>query len=153
MARRSNQSILNEISPEYSLEGLMLKLKLQYFGQLMWRTDSLERPWCWERLKAGGEGDRRGWDGWIASPTGWTWVWSSSGSWWWTRKSSVLLSMGLQIVRQDWVTEPNWTVWEKEAHSRRKVRSHFDYIKPLSKKKMQPFLGIWFSKNKWAIEY
>ena len=71
-ARKSNQSILKEISPEYSLEGLMLKLKLQYFGHLMWRTDSLERPWCWERLKAGGEGDDRGWDGWMASPTQWT---------------------------------------------------------------------------------
>ena len=58
-ARRSNQFILKEISPEYSLEGLMLKLKLQYFGHLMWRTDSLESPWCWERLKAGREGD--GW--------------------------------------------------------------------------------------------
>ena len=65
--RRSNQSILKEISPEYSLEGLMLKLKLQYFGHLMQRTDSLERPWCWERLKGGGEGDDRGWDGWMAS--------------------------------------------------------------------------------------
>jgi len=61
--RRSNQSILKEISPEYSLEGLMLKLKLQYFGHLMQRTNSLEKPWCWGRLKAGGEGDDRGWDG------------------------------------------------------------------------------------------
>ena len=61
-ARRSNQSILKEISPEYSLEELMLKLKLQNFGHLMWRTH-LKRPWCWERLKAGGEGDDRGWDG------------------------------------------------------------------------------------------
>ena len=65
---RSNQSILKEISPEYSLEGLMLKLKLQYFGYLMQRTASFERPWCWERLKAEGEGDDRGWDGWMASP-------------------------------------------------------------------------------------
>ena len=70
--RRSNQSILKEISPEYSVEGLMLKLKLQYFGYLMQRTDSLEKPWCWERLKVGGEGDDRGWDGWIESPTQWT---------------------------------------------------------------------------------
>ena len=62
-ARRSNQSILKEISPEYSLERLMLKLKLQYFGHLMRRTDSLKRPWCWERLKSGGKGDDRGWDG------------------------------------------------------------------------------------------
>ena len=65
IARRSNQSILKEISPEYSLEGLMLKLKLQYFGHLMWRTDSLEKPWGWERLKVGGEGNDRGWDGWM----------------------------------------------------------------------------------------
>ena len=68
-ARRSNLSILKEISPEYSLEGLMLKLKLQYFGRLMQRTDSFERTWCWERLKAGGAGDDRGWDGWMTSPT------------------------------------------------------------------------------------
>ena len=61
-ARSSNQSILKEINPEYSLEGLMLKLKLQHFGNLMWRDDSLKRPWCWERLKAREEG-RRGWDG------------------------------------------------------------------------------------------
>ena len=59
-ARRSNQSILKEISPECSLEGLMLKLKLQCFGHLIQRADSLENPWCWERLKAGGEGDDRG---------------------------------------------------------------------------------------------
>ena len=62
-ARRSNQSILKEISPKYSLEGLMLELKLQYLGQLMWRTDSLEKTRCWERSKAGGEGDDRVWDG------------------------------------------------------------------------------------------
>ena len=73
-ARRSNQSILKEISPEYALGGLMLKLKLQYFGHLMWRTDSLEKTWCWETLKVGGEGDDGGWDGWMASPTPWTWV-------------------------------------------------------------------------------
>ena len=65
-ARRSNQPILKKISPEYSLEGLMLKLRLQYFGHLMWRTDSWKRPRCWERLKAGGEGDNRGRDGWMA---------------------------------------------------------------------------------------
>ena len=77
-ARRSNQSILKEISPEYSLEGLLLKLKLQYFGYLThWR-----RPWCWERLKEGGEGDNRRWDGWMASLTWWTWVCASLGSWW-----------------------------------------------------------------------
>ena len=91
-ARRSNQSILKEISPEYSLEGLMLKL--QYFGHLMRRTNSLEKTLCWERLKAREEGNDRGWYDWMASPTQWTWVWASSGSWWWTGKSGVLQSMG-----------------------------------------------------------
>ena len=65
-ARRSNQSILNEISSKYSLERLMLKLKLQYFGHLMEELTYLKRPWCWARLKVGGEGDDRGWDGWMA---------------------------------------------------------------------------------------
>ena len=79
-ARRSNQSIPKEISLEYSLEELMLKLELQYCGHLMWRTNSWKIPWCWQRLKAGREGDNRGWDGWMASPTQWTWVWINSGS-------------------------------------------------------------------------
>ena len=68
-ARRSNQSILKKINPEYSLEELMLKLKIQYFGHLMWSADSLERPWCWERLRAGGEVGDRVLDGWILSPS------------------------------------------------------------------------------------
>ena len=98
-ARRSKQSILKEISPGCSLEGLMVKLKLQYFGHLMKRTDFLEIfPWCWERLKVGGEGDNREWDGWMASPTQWTWVWVNSRSWWWTRRPGVLQSMGSQRV-------------------------------------------------------
>ena len=110
ITRRSNQSFLKEISPEYSLEGLMLKLKLQYFGHLMWRVTHFKSPWCWERLKAGGEGDDRGWDGWMASPTQWTWVWVKSGSWRWTGRPTVLQSMGSQKIRHDWVTELNWTV-------------------------------------------
>ena len=110
-ARRSNQSILKEISSEYSLEGLMLKLKLQYFGHLMWRADHWKRPWFWERLKAGGEGDLRGWDRWMASLTWWTWVWASSRSWWWTVKPGVLQSTGSQRVGHDWATELNWRPW------------------------------------------
>ena len=102
---RSNQSILKEISPEYSLEGLMLKLKLLYFGTWCEELTHWKRPWCWERLKAGGEGDDRGWDSWIASLTRWTGVWASSRSWWWTGKPGVLQSMGSQRVRHDWVTE------------------------------------------------
>ena len=69
-----------------------------------------KRPWCWERLKAGGEGDDRGWDGWMASPTQWTWVWASCRSWGWTGKPGVLQSMGSQRVGHDWATELNWTV-------------------------------------------
>ena len=103
-ARRSNQSIL-KMSPGCSLEGLMLKLKLQYFGHLMWRVDSLEKT-----LMLGGIGGRRrrgqqGWDGWMASPTRWTWVWVNSGSQWWTGKPGVLWFMGSQSVRHDWATE------------------------------------------------
>ena len=107
-ARRSNQSILKEINPEYSLEGLMLNLKLQYFGYLMHRTEThWKRLQCWGKWKAGGEGDDRGWDGWMTSPTQWTWVCVSSGSWWWTGKPGVLQSMGSQRVGQDWVIELN----------------------------------------------
>ena len=87
--QKSNQLILKEISPEYSLEGLMLKLKLQYFGHLMRRTDWLEKTLMLWRLKAGGDGDDRGWGGWMASPTRWTWVWVSSMSWWWTGEPGV----------------------------------------------------------------
>ena len=67
----------------------------------------LKRPWCWERLKAGGEGDYGVWDGWMASSTQWTWVWVNSGSWWWTGRPGVLQSMGLQRVRHNWATKLN----------------------------------------------
>ena len=93
-ARILNQSILKEIIPEYSLEWLMLNLKLQYFGHLMWTATYWKRPWCWERLKVGGEGNDRGWSGWMASPTQWTWIWASAGRWWRTGKPGVLQSMG-----------------------------------------------------------
>ena len=102
-ARRSNQSFLKEISPGCWLEGLMLKLKLQYFGYLMQRAD------LFEGLGAGGEGDDRGWDGSMASPTQWTWVWVNSRIWWWTGRPSVLRFLWSQRVRHDWTVEPNWT--------------------------------------------
>ena len=88
--RRSNQSTVKEISPEYSLEGLMLKLKLQYFGHLMQRADSFEKTLVLEKIESRRRGDDRGWDGWMASLTQWTWVWVSSGSWWWTGRPSLL---------------------------------------------------------------
>ena len=100
--------ILKEISPEYSLEDWW-----------SWSSSTLaawckelthwKRPWCWERLKTGGEGDDKGLDGCMASLTWWTWVWASSSSWWWTGRPGLLQSMGLQRVRQDWVTVLNWT--------------------------------------------
>ena len=89
-ARRSKQSILKEINPWCPLQGKMLKLKLQYFGHLMQRVDSLEKSLMRGGIGAGGEGDDRRWNGWMASPTGWTWVWVNSGSWWWTGRPGVL---------------------------------------------------------------
>ena len=74
-----------------------------------------KRPWCWERLKAGGEGDNSGWDGWMASLTQWTWIWASSGSWWWTGRPGVLQSTGSQRVGHDWVTELIQTLRTEEA--------------------------------------
>ena len=104
-AMKSNHLILKEINPEYSLEGLMLKLKLQYFGQLVWRTDSLEKTLMLGKIEGRGRGVDRGWDGWMASLTWWTWVWASSGSWWRTGKPGVLQSMGSKS--QTWLS--NWT--------------------------------------------
>ena len=115
-ARRSNQSVLKEISPGCSLERLMLKLKLQYFSHLM-RRAYLKRPWCWERLMAGGEGDDRGWGVWMASPTQWRWVWVGSWSWWWTEKPGVPWFMGSQRVRHDWATELNSFLLTYSQHS------------------------------------
>ena len=105
-ARKSNQSILKEIGPGCSLEGMILKLKLQYFGHLMWRVNSLEKTLCWEGLGAGGEGDDRGWDGWMASPTRWMWVRVNSD-----REARCAAIHGVaktQTWLSDW-TELNWT--------------------------------------------
>ena len=108
-AKRSNQSILKEIN-------LNIHWKDWYWS---WYSNALafwceeltywKRPWCWKRLKAGGEGDDRGWDDWMASLTQWTWVWVDSWSWWWTGRPGILWFMGSQRVRHDWATELNWT--------------------------------------------
>ena len=112
-ARRSNQSIL-----KVSVLGVHWK-----DWCLRWNSNTLatwceelthwKRPWRWERLRAGGEEDDRGWDSWMASSTGWTWVWVDSGSWWWTGRPGVLQFMGSQGVGHDWATKLNWT--EKTA--------------------------------------
>ena len=106
-ARRSNQSILKEISHEYSLEGLMLKLKPNTLATWWEELTHWKRSWCWGRMKAGGEGVDRGWDGSMASPTQWTWVWANSRSWWWTRRPGVLHPWG----HKEWDTTEwlNWT--------------------------------------------
>ena len=109
IARRSNQSILKEISPEYTLEGLMLSWNSNTLATWYEELTHWKRPWFWPRLKAEGEGDDRTWDGWMASPTQWTWVWASSGIWWRTGKTGVLQSMGSQRVGHNWVAELNWS--------------------------------------------
>ena len=126
-ARRSNQSILRT-----SVLGVLWK-----DWCWSWNSSTLatwceelthwKRPWCWEGLGAEGEGDDRGWDGWMASLTQWTWVWINSGSWWWTGRPGVLRFMGLQRVGHDWATELNWsfsllhrerrTLWEAMERS------------------------------------
>ena len=104
-AKRSNQSILKEISSEYSLEELMLKPKLQYLATWCEQLTPWKRPWCWERLKTGGEGDDKGWDGWMATPTQWTWVWGNSVTPWTTRLPCPSLFPGVAQIHVHWVTD------------------------------------------------
>ena len=108
-ARRSNQSILKEISPECSLKDWCWGWNSSTLTTSWEELTHWKRLWCWEGLRAGGEGDDRGWDGWMAPLTWWTWVWVNSGSWWWTGRPAVLRFMGSQRVRHDWETELNWT--------------------------------------------
>ena len=88
---------------------MMLKLKLRYVGHLCEELTHWKRLWCWEGLGAGGEGDDRGWDGWMASLTRWTWGWVNSRSWWWTGRPGVLRFMGLQRVGLDRATDLIWS--------------------------------------------
>ena len=112
-----NQSILKEISPRCSLEGLMLKLKLHTLATWCKELTHWKGPWCWEGLGAGGEGDDRGWDVWMPSLTRWTWIWVNSGHSWWTARPGVLQFMGLQRVGHDWVTDLNCTKSNVPANS------------------------------------
>ena len=107
--RRSNQPILKEISPEYSLERLMLKLKLQYFGHLMGRTDSFEKTLMLGKIEGRRRRGRQRMRWLDGSPSQWTWVWVGSGSCWWTGRPGMLQSMGSQRVGHAWETELNWT--------------------------------------------
>ena len=99
-------------SPEYSLEGKMLKLQSNTLATWCKELTHLKRPWCWERLKVGGVGDDRGWDGWMALLTQWTCVWVNSRSWWWTGKPGVLQSMGSQKPdTTEWLNRTNVYLW------------------------------------------
>ena len=108
-SRRSNQSILKEISPDIHWKDWCWSWNSDTLATWFEELSHLKRPWCWERLKAGGEGDNIGWDDWLPSLTRWTWVCVSSRIRWWTGKPGVLQSMGLQRVGHDWATELNWT--------------------------------------------
>ena len=112
-ARSSNQSILKEISPEcVHWKAWCWSWNFNTLATWCKELTHLKRPWCWERLKVGGEGDNRGWDGWMASLTQWTWVYVTSGSWWWTGRPGMLQSMGWQRVRHD-LALSNWTTTMK----------------------------------------
>ena len=107
--KRSNKSILKKINPNIHWKDWWWSWSSNTLATWRKEPTHCKRPWYWKRLKAGGEGDDRGWDGWMASPTLWTWVWVSSGSWRWTGKPGMLQSIGSQRVGHDWVTELNWT--------------------------------------------
>ena len=114
IARRSNQSILKEISPGISLEGMLLKLKVQYFGHLMWRVDSLEKTLMLEGLGAG-EGDDRGWDGWMASPTRWMWELDCEEGW-----AQELMLVNCGVGEDSWESlglqeDPTSPFWRRSA--------------------------------------
>ena len=108
--RRSNQSILRKSVLNIQWKDWYWHWNANTLASRCEEPTSWKRPWCWERLEAGGEGDDRRWDGWMASPTQWAWVWASSGSWWWTGKSGVLQFLGSQSVGHDWMTELTETV-------------------------------------------
>ena len=119
-ARRSNQSILKEISPG----GIHWKDWCWSWNSNTLATwckglSHLKRPWCWERLKVGGEGDNRGWDGRMASPTQWTWVWVDSGSWWWTGRPGVLMTERL-----------NWTILSHSKMDQRVIWATKEFMEP-----------------------
>ena len=110
-ARRSNQSTLKESVLNVHRKDWCWSWNSNTLATWCEELTHLKRLWCWERLKARKAGDDRGWDGWMASPTQWTWVWANSGSWWWTGRPGMLWSMGSQRVGHDWATELNWTEW------------------------------------------
>ena len=112
-AKRSNQSVLRKSVLDIHWKDWCWSWNSNSLATWCKELTPWKRPWCWERLKVGEEGDDRGWDGWMASPTQWTWVWVNSGSWWWAGRPGVLQFMGSQRVGYDWETEMNWTELRK----------------------------------------
>ena len=108
-ARTSSQSILKEIRMGVHWKDWCWSSNSNPLATWCEELTHWKRPWCWERLRAGGEGNDRGWAGWMASPMQWTWVWVNSRSWWWTGRPGLLQSMGLQRTGHDWVAKLNWT--------------------------------------------
>ena len=108
LERPSGSKEIQPVRPECSLKGLMLKLKLQYFCHLMRRADLLEKTLVLGKIEGRGEGDDRWWDGWMALPTQWIWVWVNSRSWWWTGRPRVLQSMGHKEL--DMTERLNWGI-------------------------------------------
>ena len=113
-ARRSNQSILKKSILHVHWKDWCWSWNSNTLATWCKELTYLKRPWCWERLRAGGDGNDRGWDGWMASLIQWTWVWVNSGSWWWTGRPDVLQSTGSQRVGHNRATELNWTEVELE---------------------------------------
>ena len=109
--RRSKQSILKESALAFLWKEWCYSWNSSTLATSCKVLTHRKRLWCWEGLGAGGEGGDRRWDGWMASPTQWTWVWVNSGSWWWTGRPGVLWFIGSQRVGHDWVTDLNWTDW------------------------------------------
>ena len=156
----SNESTLCMMWPKYWSFNFSIIPSKEYPGLISFRMDWLDllavqgtlksqRLWCWEGLGAGGEGDDRGWDGWMASPTRWTWVWVNSGSWWWTGRPGVLQFMGLQRVGHDWVL--NWTeldvhfiykIWCGGKEANYQCRRH-------KRCKFYPWIGKIPWRNRW----
>ena len=124
IARRSNQSVLKEISSEYSLEGLMRKMMLRYFGHLMRRTDSLENTLMLGKIEGRREGNDRGWDGWMASPTWWTWVWASSGG---VGDGQGSLACCILGVAKSRIRLSNWTELKEARLTQTSSDSGFSY--------------------------
>ena len=126
-ARRSNQSILKESVLNIHWKDWCWSWNSNTLATWCEELTHLKRPWCWERLNVGGEGDDRGWDVWMPSPSHWTWVWVNSGGWWWTGRPGMLQSMGSQRVRHDWATELNWMMmqWSHQEHGKSRVGNLF----------------------------